>query len=581
MRHLLVLPCFILVSLPRVYAQNDAAENQSSAPTLRSTTHAVVVDVVVTNSKDDSISALHQQDFVVNENGKPQTIDFFEEHTDANAPVATLPTLPPHVYSNQPFATPNDAVNIFLLDSLNTTEADQARIHKQILEFLSRKNPDTRIAIFALNARLRMLQGFTADSTLLKAAINSKAAMPGTNVASRSRDDDLSDQMAIASAGSAAASQSMARSLGEYSGTQATRRVASTFEALQQLVRALGAIPGRKNVLWFASSFPVAVFPNEISRSNMEDRREIPATLRQTVDLLTAGKVAIYPISAQGILVDPTTDVDSGIGSSGVNASQSYAQYAAANNADTAAMEKLATGTGGKAIYSTNNLSQALAHDIANGEHYYTLTYTPTDSKPDGKFRRIDVRLAQGNYKLAYRRGYFADDASTLTQTKPAADPLAPLLAHGIPSSTQIVYQVRVLPSATQPPPGAPRAGGNTKLPGQLKRYKVEFVISAAGLSLEPLPNGAHTAKIEVALVAYGRDGAAVNWTGGSMTMTLNAASYAKAQQTGIAAPMEIDLPDTDVSLATGIYDLSARKAGTLEIPLSPAALAPTAPGSN
>jgi len=45
---------------------------------------------------------------------------------------------------------------------------------------------------------------------------------------------------------------------------------------------------------------------------------------------------------------------------------------------------------------------------INSGSHYYTLTYTPTNTKKNGKYRRIELKASDGNYKLAYRRGYYA-----------------------------------------------------------------------------------------------------------------------------------------------------------------------------
>jgi hypothetical protein len=43
---------------------------------------------------------------------------------------------------------------------------------------------------------------------------------------------------------------------------------------------------------------------------------------------------------------------------------------------------------------------------------------------------------------------------------------------------------------------------------------------------------------------------------------------YASIQKSGIPAHAEIDLPNTDVYLETGVYDWGSGKAGTLEIPL-------------
>jgi VWFA-related protein len=183
---------------------------------LKTTSRSVVVDVVVTKASDEPIEGLHQQDFVVMEDGKLQTINFFEEHTAVDARPAVTPALPSHIFSNQIAAPQSDSVNVLLLDSLNTPEADQARIHKQVMDFVEHKNPGTRVAIFALGEHLRLLQGFTANSSLLKAALNSKAAAPGTTNASRTRDDDLRDKEYIAMQGTSLAAEAEARSLGEF-----------------------------------------------------------------------------------------------------------------------------------------------------------------------------------------------------------------------------------------------------------------------------------------------------------------------------------------------------------------------------
>src|SRR5260370_1221605 len=98
------------------------------------------------------------------------------------------------------------------------------------------------------------------------------------------------------------------------------------------------------------------------------------------------------------------------------------------------AMEILAQDTGGKAFYNTNGLGDALAKEMRNGAHYYTLAYAPTDAKRDGKYRRIEVK-ANGDYKLSYRRGYYAENAKgeRTADQKTASDPLLSLMAFGIP----------------------------------------------------------------------------------------------------------------------------------------------------
>lgn len=552
-------------------APNSPSQERQSLVEVR--TNAVVVDVVVTDHGGKPALGLSKQDFELTEDGKAQAIDFFEEHSVRAGPTAALPNLPPHVFSNQLSAPQSDSVTVLLLDSLNTSEANQAYVHKQTIDLLKSLHPNEPVAIFTLNRKLHLLQEFTSDTSLLIAAVNSKAAAPGTTINSRTRDDDLRDkeEVSMIPADHPEAAQADARSLSEFAAKQAGARISLTLIALQQLARSLAAIPGRKNLVWFASTFPLSAFPDGSKRQTLSNGSEIPDVLRETVDLLTEARVAIYPMSAQGILTDQTMNADSGGQPEGDAFATNPFQQSPANAANTATMEQLASDTGGEANYSSNNLAKATAQAIQNGAHYYTLVYTPTNTKMEGRFRRIDVKPIQGKYKLAYRRGYYADNG-VASQNAQTTDPLPPLLMFGMPSSTQIIYQVSVVPSASQPIPNGTRAGGNAKLTDPLVRYRIDFAIPAKEVDLQPAPDGTHTGKIEVALVAYDREGKRLNWTAETTTESLDAKTYASAEQSGVRAHLEIDLPKLDVFVTTGVYDWASQKIGTLEIPVSYAA---------
>jgi VWFA-related protein len=581
LRYLCLLTLGLVSCFAAPLSAQTAPDAQAGVSVLKANALAVAVDVVVTRGKDEPVLSLRKQDFQVLEDGRPQPIDLFEEHSAATIqPAVTPQQLPPHIYTNLPAAPQSDSVNVLLLDSLNTAEPDQAYVRKQVADFLRNSQPGTRVAIFTLNTRLRLLQGFTADSSLLETALNSKAAAPGTTILSRTRDDDLRDKEELSIIGEMSNTKgadsevplaAISRSMADRANVQGGQRVSLTLAALDQLARSLAAIPGRKNVIWFASSFPVSIFPNGSNRETLSNGREIGDAVRQTASLLTQSKIALYPVSAQGILLDRTTNADSGGQPDGNDFEKTPQQELAVNAANTAAMEQLAADTGGEALYTSNNLRQAMARAIENGSHYYTLVYTPPGTQMDGKFHRIEVKLTQGRAKLSYRRGYYADKTSG---AKPASDPLPPLLARGMPNSTQILYQVRVRPASPQPAPEAPRAGGNTRLAGTLTRYKVDFVVPAGGVALDPAPNDMHTGTIEFALVAYDQDGTVVNWTGNTLAISLNGTSFAQVQRSGIPAHLEIDLPDANVYLATGVYDWGLRKSGTVEIPISSVATA-------
>ena len=118
---------------------------------------------------------------------------------------------------------------------------------------------------------------------------------------------------------------------------------------------------------------------------------------------------------------------------------------------DTAAehstMYQMASDTGGHAYVDTNGLSEAVGNAIEEGSNYYTLAYTPTNPRQDGKFHKIKVQLSPGRDTTSpTASGYFADDPDHL-KSKHAAE----LAAHGI---AQSAHHPRPKPSCTARPDG-------------------------------------------------------------------------------------------------------------------------------
>jgi len=69
----------------------------------------------------------------------------------------------------------------------------------------------------------------------------------------------------------------------------------------------------------------------------------------------------------------------------------------------------LAADTGGKALLDNNDLSAGIVQAQKAITSYYILGYYPTNTAPDGKFRRVKIALKEiQNAKLDFRQGYFA-----------------------------------------------------------------------------------------------------------------------------------------------------------------------------
>lgn len=571
-----------LCSVSSLNAQNPATSEtskQASTAPIKVETRMVLVDVVVTNHRGETIPNLHREDFRIKEDGKAQAVAAFEEHKLEASARVELPALPPNVYTNRQAVKPSDSVNVFLIDMLNTYPWFQKDVCNQAIKFLSTMRPGTRLAIFTLNEQqLRLVRGFTTDFSGLSVALDGQKSgvIPEASwlnpTPSRHAAEMTGLSTMVMMQAAPAAVESVSQYLGQEHDFRAGARSELTLQAFQHLARYLSGIPARKNVIWFADSFPISFAPD--SKVHTPNHQ---VHVQQTSDMLTAAQVAIYPVSARGLLGDASYDIPYD------SAEELFQEYATSQ----INMEELARETGGRAFYNTNGLDQAMGKAIDEGSRYYTLAYAPTNERNDGRYRRIEVKLAEGDYKLSYRRGYYADkprerrvaeNKQSGARPETGDDPLIPLVGFGMPNFDQLMYEIKATLTHQQPAPGARRAGTNTELPDPVVRYATDLSVFPQNFALQTEKDGTKRGRLELMLVAYDRSGKIVNIAKRSNGFALTPQGYAEAQTTGIPLHLEIDVPQGDIYLRTGVYDLNSGNVGTLGFPLRPP---PSTPATN
>ena len=597
--HRYVLSVALLVLIAVFLRSQTAAPGADSK--FQAKARVVVEDVVVTNSKGEPVPGLRKDDFEISEDSTPQTIATFEEHKAATLSQVKLPPMPPNVYTNFPLIQKADSLNVLLLDSMNTQFRDQIYVHQEMIKYLATIPPGTRVAIFTLASRLRMIQGVTTDSSQLLAVLNDKKGTTGPHQSPvlNTPDEDQALQHHVDflagedSFGSTPANLALAavdpvnaikQFMADTMAFQTEVRTKLTLQAFQQLARYLSNTPGRKNVIWFSGAFPTGILPNSDLPDPFSAVRSFEDEIRRTSELLASSQIAIYPISPEGLVAQSVYEANAGEISQMRPANQSRLLAKQMGSEDVtrdssrAAMQELAHETGGEAFYNTNGLGDALNRVINSGTRYYTLTYTPTNPNTDGKFRHIQVKLRDNKYKLAYRRGYIADPAGGNPQ-QANVDHLLPLMGRNFPDLSQIVYKISVVPAKAQPGPDAPLAGTNTDLKGPLTRYAIDFAVAVQDLKLDATPDGGRHGNLEVMLIAYDREGKPLNMVHNKSNLVFPPKIYASMQKLGLQLHAEIDIPKEDVYLRTGIYDPAADAAGTLGFPLpaEPAVPATTA----
>jgi VWFA-related protein len=73
-------------------------------------------------------------------------------------------------------------------------------------------------------------------------------------------------------------------------------------------------------------------------------------------------------------------------------------------------LEQYARTTGGRAFFprETTDLDSVFAAIVSELSNQYVLTYVSTNTRQDGAWRTIRVRVRTGKYEIRARRGYVA-----------------------------------------------------------------------------------------------------------------------------------------------------------------------------
>jgi VWFA-related protein len=608
-----------ITALTAVFATaliGQSTDTTSSVPenTLKVSSRAVLVDVIVTDKNGNAVKGLKQGDFRVLEQGKKQSISYFEEHTAdllaRRGQNRAFPQMPPNVFTNfSPLATP-PAVDILLLDALNSPMSDQMYLKKAAQHYLKTLKPGSRIAIFTMSMKLSFIQGFSDDPVVLATALGYRKndrSEPAVLLQSQAETYAQGKTIEMMVAMEAGGGNSLIFSVSPYSIAafqqflQETRyaqdsdREYRTLQNLNELAAFLGSFPGRKNVIWMSGSFPVELFGQTAMR--------FEGSIEKTVNLLSAARVAIYPVDVRGTNVpvlytaentfDPTitgapqllgpppavTAENPSAGQGGL--SQMLQDESEKKNSSDTTMDMLALQTGGKAFYNQNDLSGIIGKVTDQSSDFYTLSYSPNDTEMDGVYRKIEVKVGDGeHYTLSYRRGYFARDedlpgASQARQAEAARsaaqdptkfDPLEPFMAFGMPQSEQILYKTLVQRKDSTDP-----ATAQTKpsLKGPTDRYSVDFAVDLDDLHLTLDPDGLHKGTLNLSMIVYDKYGQVTSREDHLVRLEIKPDAYSVFKKTGLQMHGQVMVPRGQYWLRTGVYDEGSHKVGTLEIPLS------------
>jgi len=535
---------------PATPASTPAAAPSAVSTVLHANTNLVLVDVVVTDH-GNAVHGLPQGNFHVFDNGHEQAVFSFDEHRSVEVSTPAKPIkLPPNTYTNLPVYPQASAVNVLLLDDLNTLPDDQMEVRRQMIQYMGKMKPGTTLAVFLLASRLRLIEGFTTDIARLSKDLQDKKTGvqvslqldPTTSAAMRRIAGDIHGALGKANARQFAA---------DVDGAQTDSRVRITLTAMQQLARYLNAVPGRKNLIWISGSFPFTLGP-DLANNSFRNMQNYADDVRQTSAMMSAARVAVYAVDARGLAMRNPPQTEQ------------------------ATMQEMANPSGGKAYINDNGLQEAVADAIENGASYYTIGYVPNGEKFDRRFHKIQLHLDRSSYQLAYRSGYYANspDKPSAYSPGPPASLMTTATLLGAPPETQILFLARVLP-ATDPEfkdlklSEGPAGELSKDVKKPLHRYIVDLTIDSHTLTYEKMPEGTHQASVEFVLVAYDSNLNQVNFLDRAIQLNLHDQHYARVLAAGTPVRLALDLPAGENTLLIAIQDTAANRAGSIEIPVA------------
>jgi len=376
----------------------NGAVGADGVATFKTSTQLVIETVGVKDKSGKPIEGLTAKDFVVTEDGMPQTIAFFEYQKlpetpsgpiTTNAPplaATPMPKLPrTQIAPERPgdvryrdrrlLALYFDLVAMPITDQLRALEAAQKFIRTQM-------TPADLIAIMIFdNGAVRVLQDFTDDRERLLSIVETLAVGEDENAT-------------VADDSSADTGAAFGQNDSEFNIFFTDRELS----ALQTAATMLGKLNEKKSLIYFASGLRLNGANNQ-------------AQLHATTNAAIKAGVQFWSIDARGLTASaPLGDASKGSPGGQAMYTGSSAMTAMTNLQRTQdTLWTLAADTGGKALLDVNDLSMGIVNAQKAFSSYYILGYYTSNANLDGKFRRIKISLREGvSGDLDYRQGYYA-----------------------------------------------------------------------------------------------------------------------------------------------------------------------------
>ena len=400
----------------------DQTPERAQQPPIRTGINFVRVDVIVSNNKGEPVLDLKAEDFSVSEDGKPQRIEQFSVVQIDN--VAQAEDRPPSSIRNdhdeeREAARPDVRLFVILLDDYHVRRGNAMAVRRPLHDFIQNQlGPADMVALMYPLTPVADIR-FSRDRGALMAAIDQ---FEGRKFDYRPR-NMFEEQYAYYPAA-----------------TVERIRNQVTMGALKAAAVRMGGLrEGRKSIIFVSEGFtatlpdslrdPIAAMPgvgNPRGRAPVSDAQNERLDFMNTVDLNNEMRDVFEAANRQNTSIYAVDPRGLGVFEYDINENVTVNTDRRGLAASLDTLRVLADNTDGRAILNRNDLAVGMKQIIRDSSAYYLLGYTSTQAPTDGKFHRIDVKVARRGVDVRARKGYWAFTAADAARALAPPTPEAP-----------------------------------------------------------------------------------------------------------------------------------------------------------
>jgi VWFA-related protein len=542
--------------------QTPAAPSPATA--FPSTVDVVNVDVIVLDRQGRPVEGLTQADFVVKEDGRPQTLSAFEAVDVAESP-SSAPEGQQRISTNTAAPVRGDRSFVIVFDDANLSSYATPRARQVIDDFLARGPRDgDQVTIVPTSGGTWWTGRLPEDRDALVSFVGhlEGAWRPDTSPAriwdheaiaiTNGRDRQLEAEVArryfennlipeaypqdreLASVLNVSPGVAMIRAKAQQVYREAVTRLRATLSTLARVSASLSQLRGRKTLLLVSEGFIMDPSQNEF---------------RELIQAARDASAAVYFVDVRG----PTGSVgQAGMAGGGAEFGRAVEEQDTTTALALASSEgegarSVAVDTGGDVIQGTN-LAEGMAK-VVQARAYYVLGYTSNNTSRDGKFRKIQVSVARPDVTVRGRRGYYAPSSEPRPLRKEELDPA-----------------VRA---------GLDSAGGSPGIPLRLTSYvfgpqpdgKRQVLLAAeadvTALHLTP-QGGRYAANLDSYVVVYGLDAGTPERQETRLELAMPPEVFHQVERSGVPIRREFRLAPGRYQARLLVKDEATRRLGSV-----------------